>query len=211
MEKSYWRRRWRDGRIGFHLPEVHRHLVKYFPEMAGSIAREVLVPLCGKSLDLLWLRDQGHRVTGVEIAPEACAAFIAENSIAAIPRDEGKFRVWRTAGLTLLEGDFFKLTRDDFDIAWDRAALVALPESSRPGYVEHLIERLLPGGAILLVTVEYDPSEMEGPPFSVGGAEVASLFGAYRPELLLEESQDFDGAERFGLSWLKQRVHRIRI
>jgi len=211
VKTSYWRRRWREGRIGFHLEEPHRHLVRFFPELAGSVAREVLVPLCGKSVDLIWLRDQGHRVTGVEIAPEACQAFLTENSLSATPRDQGKFRVWSLPGLTLLQGDFFKLERDDFDLVWDRAALVALPQEMRPAYAERLVERLLPGGAILLVTVEYDPAEMEGPPFSVPAAEVAELFGAYRPELLLEESQDFDGAERFGLSWLKQRVHRIRV
>jgi len=211
VEASYWRRRWREGRTGFHLTEPHRHLVRYFPEIAGSVSREVLVPLCGKSVDLLWLRDQGHRVTGVEIAPEACTQFLAENSLTATPRDEWKFRVWSLPGLTLLEGDFFSFERDDFDIVWDRAALVALPAESRPAYAERLVERLLPGGSILLVTVEYDPSEMEGPPFSVPAAEIAELFGAYRPELLLEESQEFEGEARPELTWLKQRVHRIRV
>ncbi len=211
MEIDYWRRRWREGRIGFHQPDVHRHLVRYLAEHARGMSREILVPLCGKSLDLIWLRDQGHRVTGVEFAPEACAAFLAENDLSAPEVVEGPFRIWRFPGLTLLNGDFFQFERDDFDLVWDRASLIALPPETRPHYAEHIVDRLLPGGKILLVTVDYGSEEMEGPPFRVPDEEVQSLFSGFEVELLLEESQDSHGAERFGISWLKQRVHRITV
>jgi thiopurine S-methyltransferase len=211
LEIDYWRRRWREGRIGFHQSEVHRHLMHFLEEHAGTISREILVPLCGKSHDLIWLRDQGHRVTGVEFAPEACRAFLAENELEAKAVVEGAFKVWRFPGLTLHNGDFFQFERDDFDIVWDRAALIALPAETRPQYTEHLVDRLLERGKILLVTVDYERSEMDGPPFAVPNQEVHDLFQGYQVDLLLEESQDALGAERFGLSWLKQRVHLITI
>jgi thiopurine S-methyltransferase len=211
MDAGYWRKRWREGQIGFHQGEVHRHLIRFWPELAGSITREVLVPLCGKSLDLAWLRDQGHRVTGVEIAPEACLAFLAENQLSAPEQVEGAFRTWRLPGLTLQNGDFFLYERDDFDLVWDRAALVALSAETRPKYADHLVERLLPGGKILLVTIVYDPAEMEGPPYSVPDEEVGVLFRGLEVEPLLVESQDREGSERFGLTHLEQRVYRITV
>ena len=41
----------------------------------------VLVPLCGKTRDLLWLADQGCNVIGVEFCTKACTDFFVENKI----------------------------------------------------------------------------------------------------------------------------------
>ena len=50
------------------------------------------MPLCGKSLDLLWLAAQGHRVLGVEISPLAVDAFFAEQDLTPTVTDEPPFR-----------------------------------------------------------------------------------------------------------------------
>ena len=39
------------------------------------------MPLCGKSLDMVWLAAQGHEVLGVELAPLAVEQFFAENEL----------------------------------------------------------------------------------------------------------------------------------
>ena len=44
----------------------------------------VLVPLCGKSLDLVWLAEQGHAVIGVELAE----AFVKEQQRAAMLKQQ---------------------------------------------------------------------------------------------------------------------------
>ncbi len=41
----------------------------------------VFVPLCGKSIDMLWLVQQGFAVTGCEISELAVEQFFTENSI----------------------------------------------------------------------------------------------------------------------------------
>ena len=41
----------------------------------------VLVTMCGKSVDLLWLCSRGHSVTGIEISPLAVQQFFTESSI----------------------------------------------------------------------------------------------------------------------------------
>ena len=66
MEPQFWQNRWRNGQIGFHQSSVDRNLRRHWPALNLGTARRVFVPLCGKSLDLLWLREQGHFVTGVE-------------------------------------------------------------------------------------------------------------------------------------------------
>ncbi len=70
-----WRQRWQEGRIGFHLEETHPALVKHWPELGVADGTKVLVPLCGKSLDMRWLADRGHPVLGIELAPEAIEQF----------------------------------------------------------------------------------------------------------------------------------------
>ena len=36
--------------------------------LGGGSERSVLVTMCGKSVDLLWLCSRGHSVTGVELS-----------------------------------------------------------------------------------------------------------------------------------------------
>ena len=46
-----WAQRWVDGRTGWHKTTPNATLQKYFPK---GISR-VFVPLCGKTVDLIWL------------------------------------------------------------------------------------------------------------------------------------------------------------
>ena len=62
-----------------------------------------------------------------------------------------------------------------FDCAFDRGGLVAVEPSDRDGYAQNLASLMKPGGQLLLVTVEHDPSF--GPPFNVDEAEVKRLLG----------------------------------
>ncbi len=58
---------------------VSSALRKFWPGLAAG--SRVLVPLCGKSVDLLWLVGQGCDVTGVELSEIAVRAFFAEAGI----------------------------------------------------------------------------------------------------------------------------------
>jgi len=109
MEPEFWIRRWEEGQTGFHLDEVNRHLQDHWPALALPADCGVFVPLCGKSLDLLWLRARGHAVLGVEISPKAVADFFAEHDLQ--PRHESRppFEAWHVDGLEILQGDFFDL------------------------------------------------------------------------------------------------------
>jgi thiopurine S-methyltransferase len=167
MEASFWHERWAKREIGFHMPKPHDALLRHWPKLGLAAGSTVFVPLAGKSLDLCWLAERGHRVVGIELSPTAVAEFHAENPDA--------------QNIDLLCGDFFELTRaalGPVTAVFDRAALVALPADMRAAYVSHLIRLTEPGTRMLLVTMEYEQSQMRGPPHAVLEDEVRSLYDA---------------------------------
>ena len=81
MEKQFWLDRWEARQIGFHLPEVNAYLRRHWSALKLNAGDRVLVPLCGKSLDMLWLHEVGHGVLGVELSPIAIQEFFADNAL----------------------------------------------------------------------------------------------------------------------------------
>lgn len=216
MEPQFWHERWELSEIGFHQPEVSSLLKSYWrrvcPPASGSLA---FVPLCGKSLDMLWLRNQGHSVLGVELSPIAVGDFFREQGLAYSARPVDGFQSFRGERVELLCGDFFALRPDqvkDVAAVYDRASLIALPKALQSRYAEHLIDLLPHRPPILLITLEYDPTEMDGPPFSTPESKVRDLFGpAYRAESLSvnEVLVDYPGLRDRGLTWLTETAYRL--
>lgn len=215
MDPSFWHERWERAEIGFHQQDINVHLQQFWSKLELQAGQRVFVPLCGKSLDLLWLAGEGHPVTGIEISPVAIAAFFAESGLQPQRRREGPFEVWEVDELRILQGDFFELEPHhlaDCAGVYDRASLIALPPPMRARYARHLDAILPLGMRILLVTLEYDQSVLAGPPFSVGEAEVQALYGSthevellYIRDALSEESRWRDR----GLTWLQEKVYRL--
>ena len=103
-----WHQRWQDNLIGFHQSQTNVHLKNYWDRLGIKTGATVFVPLCGKSLDMLWLAEQ-HPVLGVELSPKAVEDFFAENGLQPTQRREGAFSVYDARGVTLYCGDFFDL------------------------------------------------------------------------------------------------------
>ena len=81
--------------------------------------------------------------------------------------------------IEIFQGDFFALQKDDLgDVTdiFDRASLVALPVNMRKSYVDKMAKIQRPGIRTLLVTLNYDATEMNGPPFPVTDEEVQDLY-----------------------------------
>ena len=178
MEPDFWHQRWQQNQIGFHQGEVNPYLQRYWSELNVPAPARVLVPLCGKSLDLTWLMQQGYAVEGVELSELAVQAFFEEQGIAAQQSRQGEFQVWEGDRLRFWCGDFFNLTAAQLgpiDAVYDRAALIALPPAMRQQYVQHM-HTLVGEVPHLLITLEYPQAQMDGPPFSVEQAEVDALF-----------------------------------
>ena|SRR3990167_689990 len=178
MENEYWQDRWKANDIHFHIKDVRPTLIRYFSSLPKGV---VFVPLCGKSLDMYWLRSMGHTVIAVELSPLACDAFFKENNIPVKMTTEGNFIKYEAKGITLWCGDFFELPQDTFSkitTIYDRAALFALPYEIRKKYVNFIKEktRFLSKIDMLLMTVEFDQSLKQGPPFSIDEKEVRELY-----------------------------------
>ncbi|MCE5986501.1 thiopurine S-methyltransferase [Pseudomonas sp. 5FOS] len=214
MEPAFWQQRWADNQIGFHQAQVNPYLQKYWPTLGLAPGSRVLVPLCGKSLDLAWLAGQGYRVLGVELSRRAVEDFFREHGLEAEVQQRGAFEVWRSGDVELWCGDFFALQAGDIgDCAglYDRAAVIALPTQMRAAYMQ-LLSGLLPTGCQgLVVTLDYDQALLGGPPFSVGDEELRQGFAGWQVDELevvevIEESPKFSQA---GVSSLLERVYRV--
>ncbi len=185
MSNQRWKAKWKADDIAFHQPQIHPHLIRFWPRLALPEGATVLVPLCGKSLDLGWLHQQGHRVIGVELSHIAIAAFFAERGLQPQRQRLGRFQRYWAGTLELWCGDLFDLRREDLgEVAavYDCAALTALPAASRGHYVRQLSSLLGTGGQMLLLTTESadEPAVMAevvpaaaGQPDSAAMAEVA--------------------------------------
>lgn len=172
-----WKSRWVEGRTGWHEANGSSVLRKYWP--TPGIGERVLVPLCGKSPDLLWLAQQGHDVTGVELSEIAVRAFFEESSLDFETTEADGFLILKCSSprISLACGDYFDYSDKPFDALYDRASLIALPQQIRPDYVRHTKLLLKPNATQLLITLEYDQSRADGPPYSVLAEEVAEYWG----------------------------------
>lgn len=180
-DPQFWQGRWERGETGWHQTEVEPRLIENFKSLSPT---RVFVPLCGKSLDLVWLHEQGHDVVGVELSELACRAFFEERGLnPAITRESG-FQVFRAERYTLFQGDFFALTPHllgAIGAVYDRASLIALPPEMRKNYAQKLRSLIQRASReiqpqILLITIERIPHDEMGPPHSVQPAEVETLY-----------------------------------
>ncbi|MBZ1393351.1 thiopurine S-methyltransferase [Psychrobacter pacificensis] len=192
MNPEFWHKRWQEKRIGFNQSAVNPLLVNYFDQLDLSTGSRIFVPLCGKSIDMVWLAAQGYDVVGVELVETAVQAFFAEQNIQPIVSrhvenpDIKCYQGQLVDGdeqrtITLWAADIFALTSTDLgtiDAIYDKAALIALPADMRPDYSEQ-IRKVSDNAPQLLITLNYDQSKKDGPPFSINHEQVQQYYGSH--------------------------------
>ncbi|MEH6386516.1 MAG: thiopurine S-methyltransferase [Pseudomonas profundi] len=214
MEADFWHERWERGETGFHKADINPLLSRWWPSLELAAGSAVWVPLCGKSLDMIWLAERGHRVIGVELSRTALEAFAEEAGISLQWQACGQFSEAQAHPYRFYCGDYFALSEEHVaSVAgvYDRAALIALPEPMRADYVEHM-RRILPAGwKMLLVTLDYPQHERPGPPFAVSDNEVRRLFAGCSISLLEDQSvlEDHQVFKQQGMTRLNERVYLI--
>ncbi len=164
-----WLERWQIGRIGWHEAQGNRNLQQHW----RAKGKRVLVPLCGKTPDLLWLEAQGNEVVGVELSDIAVQAFFDENELG-YERREGTLDAYRATDrrVTIFCGDYFEFAETGFDAHYDRGALVALSPELRQKYARHTSALLAADAEQLVIAVQYDQQVCDGPPFSISADEM---------------------------------------
>ncbi|MDN6276856.1 thiopurine S-methyltransferase [Psychrobacter sp.] len=186
MNSEFWQTRWQEGRIGFNQTHFNSLLMKYFLALKPPVGSRILVPLCGKSIDMVWLAGQGYDVIGIELIETAVQAFFAEQNIQPTVHQHAdnptiKYYQGQLSGqtITLWVADIFGLTADDIgsvNAVYDKAALIALPADMRVQYSEQ-IRKISGKASQLLITLNYDQSKKNGPPFSINGEQLQQYYG----------------------------------
>ena len=197
MNPEFWHKRWQEGRIGFNQSAVNPLLTEYFNRLNLTAGSRVFVPLCGKSIDMVWLATQGYDVVGVELVETAVQEFFAEQNIEPTVYQQAdnpmiKYYQGQLSGqiITLWVADIFALTAKDIGIInaiYDKAALIALPADMRMRYSEQVRKlsndtskadgannKITPQ---LLLTLNYDQCKKNGPPFSINNEQLERYYG----------------------------------
>lgn len=194
MEHNFWHERWQTNQIGFHLPEANPLLVKHFASLHLPQGARILLPLCGKTVDIAWLLAQGYQVVGAELSQIAIEDLFCSLQLTPTITKQGEILHYSAKNIDVFVGDIFEVTPTilgKVDAIYDRAALVALPEVMRAQYAAHLVA-LTHAAPQLLICFVYDQALQAGPPFSVTADEVKQH---YQPNyaLTLLASEPVDG------------------
>jgi len=211
-----WLQRWHDNDIGWHHDEFNPYLVRFWQRLEVPEGAQVLVPLCGKSCDMVWLARQGHQVLGVELSPVAAAGFFSEQGLEPRRRNPGRFEQWLAAPYEILRGDLFQLQASQTETVggvYDRASVVAMTPDQRVHYARLLADLLPAGCPVLLIAMDYPEQEMGGPPYSVPRQEIERLFSRdFQLHLLHTEDllAQSDRYAEWGLSRMLEQVYLLR-
>ena len=145
-------------------------MVEYFDDkdLNGKV---VLIPLAGKTRDIIYFLDRGAKVIAIEVVEKAVEEFFADNNI----NYQRNGNIYQATNLDFYCDDFFKATsyvEEDIDYVFDRASNVALPGTMRLKYYDIISELVNDKTNILIITFHHDGPLDFGPPFSIPFAEI---------------------------------------
>jgi len=217
MKKEFWLDKWENNQTGFHKDVTHPLLIENINKLSLEKDDAIFVPLCGKSIDMLWLNSQGYSVIGIELSQIAVEQFFAENNITFNLAQDELFNIYTYENITIYQGDYFNLTKQHLKsvkAVYDRAALIALPDGLVEKYTEHMYALLPLNAPLLLITLELQRTTTDalGPPFSVPDAKVNKLYESFQTIKLLQ-SEDIiareSGFQKLGCEYVYERVYLI--
>ena len=223
MEIDFWLERWNNNQTGFHQQRVNPYLKYFYGEKGPAVEQreklKVFVPLSGKSKDMLWLSQNGYKVFAVECSDRAVKDFYEENALNYKHAEKDQHALYQSSDLPsiieIFQGDFFEIRQNDLDDVtdiFDRASLVALPVEMRQQYANKMADLQMPGIRTLLVTLTFDPAEMNGPPFSVTEEEVNDLYSenfSIQKLLFKNVIEEETGLRNRGLTALVETVYKL--
>ncbi|MCW8996169.1 MAG: thiopurine S-methyltransferase [Psychromonas sp.] len=187
MSNKEWKEKWKRNDIAFHQQGVNPLLQNYLPSLALSADDCLLVPLCGKSVDMDWLAKSGFHVIGIELSNIAIQAYFDALQVKPERQPHGRFIRWSYENIEIWCGDIFDLTLADMSgikALYDRASLTTFPADRRAAYVRHFSENLPKDCQILLITDE-TPDEQQLESVKTIDSEIIALYAAdYQIDLL---------------------------
>ena len=211
-----WLKFWENNETNWHGDRITQELVEYFELFELETRDKVFVPLCGKSLDMIYIMNQGFSVVGVEISEIGVRQFFSENNLTYKITKVDDFDLYSSENLEIYCGDFFSLTSkhlNNVKAVLDSKSLIALDPDLRQKYAKHLNDIISLGVRILLVTLNYPQHQMSGPPFSVDESEVESLFSMAFESRKLKSFNDIENGSklvRAGVDFINNAAYCLR-
>ncbi|CAE1257194.1 TPMT [Acanthosepion pharaonis] len=172
---EYWINKWLEGKTSFHSEKMHISLEKHLDKfIAGRTGIKMFFPLCGKTVDMRLLADQGHYVVGVDIAEQAFQEFFIDQNLEyteePLKNVDGKLFKSMDGRIKLYCMDFYLFTKEmegQFNAIWDRGSLVAINIEDRIKYSQLIQEVMSPDCKYMVAAMQYDTSEYTGPPYNI--------------------------------------------
>ena len=145
-------------------------------------------------------------MAGSELSEFAIDELFKQLEISPKVDERGAIKHFHAPNIDIYAGNIFELNKEilgPVDAVYDRGAYVALPETIRAQYSQHLIN-ITNNAPQLLVAYEYNQSLMNGPPFSIQPTEIeANYIKSY--EITNLNSQDVEGGLK-GICAAKENV-----
>jgi hypothetical protein len=176
-----WKELWRNREDVFTLEDVNENLIEFESQLLphassiSAVAKEqgykgsVLVPLCGRSSDLVWLAHRNYFVIGVDAVPDPLRQWAAENGgVEPLAETDAfsSYRSLRYPNLQLLHGDIFDLNEQSlgmrFDAIWDRAALTSIQPGDRLAYLTLLRQLMHNDGRLIMEFLTCNLDSLDG-------------------------------------------------
>ena len=137
------------------------------------------VPLCGDSPIVQFLHEHQCTVTAIDLIPSPIRELREQlfSELTFKKTTTSTHTTWKAERLSLIEGDFFACSIDQqFDLIYDRAALVAIEPQRRAQYVEKIMSLLAPHGRLFLEFFDVGEFSASHPPFPIMRQTVRQLF-----------------------------------
>ena len=225
LPTSYWSERWHQDDAFWHQQEVNAHLLHNLHALDAVKATappgrrpRIFVPLCGASVDMLYLHQQGWHVVGLDAVEQPLRSFVHDHQphlqhVRDVPVSQGSGVVHIAAEhLDLFGVDYFSadvtaaLLGGAVDAVWDRGSFVAIGVKQREAYVAKVLQLLTARSEQpnwLLNAFDYNlDSAMVAPPHSLPREDIERLLGAHAGRI--ESLDQHSGLARW------ESVHNLR-
>lgn len=214
-----WLKHWEEGKTPGHKSEIDVNVKKYLKELTQeNPSASILLPWCGKSLDMQFLCSQGYSVVGIELSQRAVRQVFDENNIPYSVTEVGEFAVYQAKDkkLKIIQGDYYKITPElagTFDAVWDNNAFGSAQVENRHRYISVLAPLLKPNGQVLLANWEYGELVRDTYPFSLSSSRVKDLFQEKFEVRYLGKCKFFTDylIKLFGCDWAHRNIHLLQL
>ncbi|MGB2785882.1 thiopurine S-methyltransferase [Psychrobacter sp.] len=211
MNPEFWKNAWQKSQTNFTQKKPNPMLIHHFKALNTHKNSRVFVPLCGKSVDMLWFTSQGFDVIGVELSEIAVTQFLTENDLQATvilhpttPDLTCYQSEHQGQTLEIWVGDIFDLSPIDIgviDAVYDRGALVAFPDIEPDNLRTHYTQQIMAlsnSANQLLLSFAYDGEKQRSdnhknlPPFLVTRSQLEQYYAEYYEiNLITKEKVDY--------------------